>query len=71
MDKYLDLIGNAAALLGIAMCLAAGLLRIYGLFFVLGYQSMTIFTAGIGAMVFACLVKIHILVLRSQQPNGR
>ncbi len=67
MEKYLELIGNGAALLGTAMCLAAGLLRIYGLFFVLGYQSMTVFVAGTGVMVFACLVKLHVLTLTLQR----
>jgi len=67
VEKYLDFIGNGAAVLGMSMCLAAGLLRIYGLFFVLGYQSMTVFAAGTGVMVFACLVKIHVLTLAYQR----
>ncbi len=71
MEKYLDLIGNVAGLLGASMCLAAGLLRIYGLFFVLGYSSLAIYIAGTGVMVFACLVKLHVLTSRSQELRRR
>lgn len=59
MDKVLDLGGNVAALLGIVVCLLAGLSRLAGNYHVLGFETVTLFIAGTAIMVFACLVKLH------------
>lgn len=59
MDKLIRLIGNAAALLGLLICLFAGVARLTGGYHVLGYESMTLFTGGIALMVAACLAKLY------------
>jgi type IV secretory pathway VirB2 component (pilin) len=59
VDKLIRLTGNAAALLGILICLLAGVARMAGNYHLLGYESMTLFTGGIALMVAACLAKLY------------
>ena len=59
MYKNLVLAGSIAGILGALICLIAGLARMAGFYYLLGYQSTTLFTAGVGLMVFACLVKLE------------
>lgn len=59
MDKLLGLIGHVAALLGILICLIAGITRLSGSYHLLGYDDMTLFIGGIGMMVAACLAKLY------------
>ena len=61
MTKSIDIIGNIAAVLGIIICLVSGISRLMGNLHTLGLSSVTLFTLGIGLMVFACLVKLHAL----------
>lgn len=64
MEKLLVLAGNLAAVIGLTMCLGAGVARLLGNFHVFGYSSMTIFVAGTGLLVMACLAKLELLLLR-------
>jgi hypothetical protein len=64
MNKLIELAGNAVGLIGVVVFLAAGLARVAGQFYLLGYQSMTLFAGGVGLMVFACLAKLHVLSAR-------
>ena len=59
MVKLLGLIGNSAGLLGILICLVAGVSRLAGSYYVFGYEGITLLTAGIALMVMACLIKLH------------
>ena len=59
MAKLIDIAGNVAALLGILICLVSGISRLLGNWETAGYSTMTLFTLGIGLMVFACLAKLH------------
>ena len=59
MDKLLDFAGNIAAALGILICLVAGVTRLTGSYYVLGYEAITLFIGGIALMVMACLTKLH------------
>lgn len=61
MTKYIEWGGNAAAILGILVCLVAGLVRATGSYHVGDYSAMTLFNVGIGLMVAACLAKLHLL----------
>ena len=61
MNKYIELIGNIAAITGILVCLAAGLIRMSGNYFIFGFETQTLFLASIAIMVFACLAKVHLL----------
>ncbi len=64
MAKIFEIIGNGAGLLGILICLIAGVSRILGSYHVMGFESITVFTGGIALMVMACLVKLHQLTSR-------
>ena len=61
MYKNLVLAGSISGILGALICLVAGLARIAGFYYLAGYQSTTLFIAGLGLMVFACLVKLETL----------
>lgn len=53
--------GNAAALLGMALCTVSGIVRLSGVYTLAGVELRTLFLLGVGLMVFACLAKIHLL----------
>lgn len=59
MDKLFKIVGNIAAAIGILICLVAGVARVTGNYYVLGYQAITLFIGGIALMVMACLAKLH------------
>ena len=61
MTKYIEWGGNAAAILGLLICLVAGLVRATGSYHVGAYGAMTLFNVGIGLMVAACLAKLHLI----------
>ena len=64
MKQAIFWLGNAAALVGIALCALAGAVRLGGSYWVLSMDAMTVFVGGIGLMVFACLAKLHLLQLQ-------
>jgi len=55
-------LGNAAAIVGILLCLVAGLARLGGMFYLAGFEAMTLLTAGVALMVAAILMKVELLV---------
>ena len=61
MNKYIELIGNIAAIIGVLVCLVAGLIRLSGNYFIFGFETQTFFLVSIAIMVFACLAKLHVL----------
>jgi type IV secretory pathway VirB2 component (pilin) len=61
MNKYIELLGNIAAITGVLVCLAAGLIRLSGNYFIFGFETQTLFLVSIAIMVFACLAKLHVL----------
>jgi hypothetical protein len=67
MYKNLVLAGSISGILGALTCLIAGLARIAGYYYLAGYQSTTLFTAGVGLMVFACLIKLEMLQTQKQE----
>ena len=67
MQQLFNFTGNLAGGLGILLCVAAGLTRLLGSFYLAGYASTTIFSVGTGLMVLACLVKLQALL--DQQNN--
>ena len=64
MNKYIEFAGNIAAVIGILVCLAAGLVRLSGNYIVFGFETQTLFLGSIAIMVFACLVKVHLLSVK-------
>jgi hypothetical protein len=61
MDRIIGLVGNVAGLVGIAVCLVSGVVRLSGTYFFAGVQLMPLFTMGIGLMVMGCFAKLHVL----------
>lgn len=58
MDNLVGTGGKIAGYLGALVCLIAGLARAVGYYYIAGYQSTTLFTVGVGLMVFACMLKL-------------
>ena len=67
MERLLSLTGNLIAVFGLLLCLGGGVVRLSGNYHVFGYSAMTIFMAGTGLMVMACLLKLELLLLRNKQ----
>ena len=59
MQKLIQVIGNIAGILGIAVCLVTGIMRLSGHAVVFGFEAITLFIGGIALMVMACLVKLQ------------
>ena len=67
MQQLLNLTGTVAGVFGALLCAAAGLTRFMGSYYLAGYEATTLFAAGTGIMVFACLVKLEILLAQSRE----
>ena len=63
MKKVCQVVGNIVAVLGILVCVVAGLTRLAGSFYILTYPAITLFTGGIALMVMACLAKLQQLLM--------
>jgi len=61
MNKLIGIGGNVLAVLGILVCLVAGVARLGSSWYVAGFQTMVLFNVGVGLMVAACLAKLHVL----------
>lgn len=59
MDKLIEMAGNISAVFGILICMVSGLTRVTGSFYVMGYESMTLFIGGMGLMLVGCLAKLQ------------
>ena len=67
MQQLFNYTGNLAGGLGILLCVAAGLTRLSGDYYLAGYAATTIFSVGTGLMVFACLAKLQALMAQQNQ----
>lgn len=59
MNAILTKIGTLTGYSGALLCLLTGVLRISGQHYFAGYQSTTLFTAGMAAMVFAIFLHLE------------
>lgn len=50
---------NLSALVGALVCLVAGVARLTGHSYLLGFESMTLFTGGMALMLFGALLKLE------------
>jgi hypothetical protein len=66
MDRFISVVGNVAAVIGLLMCFVSGAVRLMGDFHLYGYSAMTIYLTGTGLMVLACLCKLETLLIRSR-----
>jgi len=65
MGKIIEGLGNAAAIVGIVLGLFAGIVRLAGNYHLAGFEAMTLFNVGVGLMVFSALVKLELLIRKS------
>ena len=66
MQQLLTLAGSIPAILGILLCTISGVTRLSGAYHLAGYEATTLFSVGIGLMVFACLAKLEALSRRTR-----
>ncbi|MFZ5485052.1 MAG: hypothetical protein ACOZB0_12565 [Pseudomonadota bacterium] len=59
MKQWMMMAGRASAVLGVVVCLASGLARVTGSYALAGFETMTLFSVGVGLMVFAILAKLY------------
>jgi hypothetical protein len=62
MHSLFNLTGTLVGLVGALFCLVAGITRLAGAYHLAGLEATTIFLVGTGLMVFACLLKLEVLV---------
>jgi len=62
MDDLLKHGGNAIAILGITICAITGLARLFGAYYLFGFQTITLFDAGTTLLIAACVIKLQQLL---------
>ena len=67
MGKTLGIIGSVVGIIGILICLSAGLVRVTGGHWLFGFEAFTLFLGGIGVMMMACLAKLQAIALQLNQ----
>jgi hypothetical protein len=61
MNKALILLSTIVGIMGVAICAMAGVERLLGAYHIMGFETMTLYFAGTGLMVFAVLVNVHLV----------
>ncbi len=69
MKQLFEITANIVGLLGVLICLVAGLARFAGGFHLAGFEAMTLFTGGLGLMVFSGLVKLELILAALRRPH--
>ena len=59
MEKIIDTTGTVLGVVGILVCLLAGVSRFAGSHYLMGFETVTLFIGGISIMVAACLAKLY------------
>lgn len=62
MKEMVNTLGNVAAGFGLLVCLLAGLWRIMGNYYMMGFQIITLFSVGVSFVVVAILFKVETLI---------
>ncbi|WP_275098445.1 hypothetical protein [Sedimenticola hydrogenitrophicus] len=65
MNTLLANIGTVAGIIGILVCLIAGLARLGGFYYLAGFESMTLLNTGVALMVLAILMKVELIYRKS------
>ena len=61
MNKLIENLATATAALGVILTIGAGLARLLSMYYVAGFQTMTIFTGGMGLMLIGIVGKLQTL----------
>ena len=59
MNKILNNLGCLAAIIGLLVCLVAGIVRILGNYHFIGMEVSTLLDVGVAMMVAACAFKLY------------
>ncbi|MCP4126740.1 MAG: hypothetical protein GY753_06720 [Gammaproteobacteria bacterium] len=51
--------GTISGIVGILLCAIAGIVRLTGSYFLLGYQANTLLVVGIAFLAVACFIKLE------------
>ncbi|WP_260293789.1 hypothetical protein [Sedimenticola hydrogenitrophicus] len=65
MNILLANIGTIAGIIGILVCLTAGLARLGGFYYLAGFESVTLLNTGVALMVLAILMKVELIYRKS------
>jgi hypothetical protein len=61
MKALLSFAGSLVGWAGLTVCLVAGIIRIRGVFHFSGFETMTLFNAGVALLVAGAFVKLEAL----------
>lgn len=61
MNKLIENLAAATAVLGVALTIGAGLARLLDMYHLGGFQTMTVFNGGMGIMLISIVGKLHVL----------
>ncbi|WPL17730.1 hypothetical protein Thiowin_02769 [Thiorhodovibrio winogradskyi] len=61
MKKRLSLLGSVLGWSGVAVCCLSALAKLLGAYYLFGMESLSIFTGGIGLVVFGIMTKVEAL----------
>ena len=67
MDGLLLLLGRAAGVAGMVLCIVAGFVRVSGVYYLGGFELATLLQAGVGAVVVGCFFLLLVLAGRSSR----
>jgi hypothetical protein len=59
MKNILSTIGSVVGWSGVIVCLASGLSKLVGSYYIYNYEVMTIFTVGIAMIAAGCMAKLE------------
>ena len=62
MKQLFGTLGNVAAIFGILLCLVAGIWRVLGNYYMMGFQIVTLFSVGVSFLVVAILFKVEAIL---------
>ena len=61
MNKLINNMATAIAVLGVAVTIASGLARVLGMYHLGSFQTITLFNGGMGLMLIGIVGKLHTL----------
>ena len=67
MSKTVETLGSVVGIIGVLMCLGAGVVRVTGGHWLFGFEAFTLFLGGIGVMMVACLLQVQAIALKLNQ----
>ncbi|MGR9109011.1 MAG: hypothetical protein ACU843_19015 [Gammaproteobacteria bacterium] len=59
MNKLIEQIATVVALLGVIVTIGSGLARLFGLYLIGPFESITVFNGGMGLMLIGIVGKLH------------